>query len=55
MKGVKNFVVDRLHLGRICMMTTLERKIADQKKLNESLYDDLESRDKFIVMLEGDI
>ena len=36
-------------------MTTFEKKVADQKKLIESLYDDLESREKFIVMLEGDM
>ena len=55
MKGVENFVVENLHLGSICMMTTLERKIADQKKLIESLYDDLESREKFIEMLQVDM
>ena len=36
-------------------MTTLERKIADQKKLIQSLYDDLESRGKFIEMLQVDM
>ena len=36
-------------------MTTLERKLADQKKVIESLYDDLESREKFIEMLQGDM
>ena len=36
-------------------MTTLERKIADQKKLIQSLYDDLESREKFIEMLQVDM
>ena len=33
----------------------MERKIADQKKVIESLYDDLESREKFIEMLQGNI
>ena len=37
------------------MMTTFERKVADQKKLIESLYDDLESREKFIEMLQVDM
>ena len=33
----------------------MERKIADQKRQIESLYDDLESREKFIEMLQEDI
>ena len=52
---MQNFIVERLNLGSICKMTTLERKIADQKKLIQSLYDDLESREKFIEMLQVDM
>ena len=33
----------------------MERKIADQNKVIESLYDDLESREKFIEMLQDDL
>ena len=33
----------------------MERKIADQKKLIEHLYDDLESREKFIEKLQEDL
>ena len=33
----------------------MERKIADQKKCIQSLYDDLESREKFIEMLEENL
>ena len=33
----------------------MERKIIEQKKEIEALYDDLESREKFIEMLEGDL
>ena len=33
----------------------MERKIIEQKKQIEALYDDLESREKFIEMLEGDL
>ena len=34
-------------------MRSFERKIYEQKKLIEHLYDDLESREKFIEKLEG--
>ena len=33
----------------------MERKIADQNKVIESLYEDLESREKFIEMLQEDL
>jgi hypothetical protein len=33
----------------------MERKISEQKKQIESLYDDLESKEQFIEMVEGDL
>ena len=47
--------MEKLTIGELIKMTTLERKLADQKKVIESLYDDLESREKFIKMLQGDM
>ena len=33
----------------------MDRKISEQKRLIENLYDDLESREKFIEKLEDDL